>query len=187
MLVHSAGGGVGIAATQIAKRLGARVIGTASAGKHEALRKLGVDHCIDYTREDFETSVRELTHGRGVELILDASGPSFKKSVEVRATGLLACSGSAAATEAAQLPGLARAPDLAAPRAGPMDRTRAFAQRGHLWDESDRVRLEEELLHLYREGSVKPVVAASFAFSEAPKAHHYIQDRKNFGKVLLVP
>ena len=45
----------------------------------------------------------------------------------------------------------------------------------------------EELLHLYREGSVKPVIAASFAFTEAPKAHHFIQDRKNFGKVLLVP
>jgi len=45
----------------------------------------------------------------------------------------------------------------------------------------------EALLHLYREGVVKPVIAESFKFSEAPKAHHYIQDRKNFGKVLLVP
>jgi NADPH:quinone reductase-like Zn-dependent oxidoreductase len=54
VLIHSAGGGVGIAATQIAKHIGANVIGTASAGKHEELRALGVDHLIDYRTEDFE-------------------------------------------------------------------------------------------------------------------------------------
>jgi synaptic vesicle membrane protein VAT-1 len=54
MLVHSAGGGVGVAATQIAKHLGAKVIGTASAAKHQELRALGVDHLIDYRTEDFE-------------------------------------------------------------------------------------------------------------------------------------
>ena len=80
MLVHSAGGGVGIAAIQLAQRIGARVIGTASASKHDFLKSLGVDHCIDYTREDFEARVREITDGRGVELILDAvGGASFRK------------------------------------------------------------------------------------------------------------
>ena len=74
MLVHSAGGGVGIAATQIAKHIGAQVIGTASAAKHAELRALGVDHLIDYRTEDFETRAREITDGRGVELILDPVG-----------------------------------------------------------------------------------------------------------------
>ena len=74
VLVHSVGGGVGIAATQIAKHIGAKVIGTASAAKHGELRALGVDHLIDYRTEDFETRTLEITGGRGVELILDAVG-----------------------------------------------------------------------------------------------------------------
>ena len=74
VLVHSVGGGVGIAATQIAKHIGARVIGTASAAKHAELRALGADHLIDYRTEDFEARTREITNGRGVELILDAVG-----------------------------------------------------------------------------------------------------------------
>ena len=64
VLIHSVGGGVGIAATQIAKHVGARVIGTASAGKHDEMRALGVDHLIDYRTEDFETRTREITDGR---------------------------------------------------------------------------------------------------------------------------
>ena len=74
VLVHSAGGGVGIAATQIAKHIGATVIGTASAGKHEELHALGVNYLIDYRTEDFEERARQITGGRGVELILDAVG-----------------------------------------------------------------------------------------------------------------
>ena len=198
MLVHSAGGGVGIAATQIARKLGAKVIGTASAAKHDALRKLGVDHCIDYTHEDFEARVRELTHGRGVELILDAvGGESFKKSWRALApTGRLGMFGLSAAATGKQRSwlGFARAA-LSMPwlQFTPLvlmnENKSAFGVNlGHLWGEIDRISgWMEELLRLYREGSLKPVIAASFSFSEAPKAHHYIQDRKNFGKVLLLP
>src|SRR6202046_5402487 len=74
VLVHSAGGGVGIAATQIAKHIGAKVIGTASAVKHEELRALGVDHLIDYRTEDFEERARQIAGGRGVEISLGAVG-----------------------------------------------------------------------------------------------------------------
>jgi NADPH:quinone reductase-like Zn-dependent oxidoreductase len=61
VLIHSAGGGVGIAATQIAKHIGAKVIGTASAAKHSELRPLGADHLIDYRTEDFEVRARQIT------------------------------------------------------------------------------------------------------------------------------
>ena len=77
VLIHSVGGGVGIAATQIAKHIGARVIGTASAAKHGELAALGVDHLIDYRTEDFETRARAITDGRGVHLILDPVGGRF--------------------------------------------------------------------------------------------------------------
>ena len=99
VLIHSAGGGVGIAATQIAKHIGAKVIGTASAGKHEELRALGVDHLIDYRSEDFEERARQITGGRGVELILDAiGGDSLKKGYRLLApTGRLGVFGASSA------------------------------------------------------------------------------------------
>ena len=67
VLVHSAGGGVGIAATQIAKRYGAEVFGTASPSKHERCREIGVDRALDYTRPGWEKGIGELRHrpGRG--------------------------------------------------------------------------------------------------------------------------
>src|SRR3974390_1666196 len=105
VLIHSAGGGVGIAATQIAKHIGARVIGTASVAKHDRLRALGVDHLIDYRTEDFEVRAREITGGRGVELILDAvGGDSLKKGYRLLApTGRLGVFGaSSAATSKAR-------------------------------------------------------------------------------------
>ena len=88
VLIHSVGGGVGIAATQIAKHLGARVIGTTSASKHAELR----------ATEDFEKRAREITNGRGVELILDAVGDSLKKGYRLLApTGRLGMFGISAA------------------------------------------------------------------------------------------
>jgi synaptic vesicle membrane protein VAT-1 len=102
VLIHSAGGGVGIAATQIAKHVGAKVIGTASAGKHGELSALGVDHLIDYRTEDFEERAREITGGRGVELVLDAvGGDSLKKGYRLLApTGRLGAFGASSAARA---------------------------------------------------------------------------------------
>jgi NADPH:quinone reductase-like Zn-dependent oxidoreductase len=59
---------------------------------------------------------------------------------------------------------------------------------GHLWGELDRIRgWGEQLLGLWTQGAIKPKIAQSFKFDEAADAHHFIQDRKNIGKVLLVP
>src|SRR3982750_5060171 len=73
-LVHNAGGGLGIAAPQLARLRRATVIGTASAAKHDALRSFGVDHAIDYRHANVESEVKRLTKGRGVDVILDPIG-----------------------------------------------------------------------------------------------------------------
>ncbi len=198
MLVHSAGGGVGIAATQLALGLGARVIGTASASKHAFLKQLGVAHCIDYRTEDFEQRVRDITSGRGVELVLDAvGGTSFKKSYRcLAATGRLGMFGiSAAATGkkrnvGAFLKTIVTMPWLQFSPLALMNENKGVfgVNLGHLWHEMDRVqRWQESLLELYRLGTIRPVIAKIFPFAEAAAAHHYLQDRKNMGKVLLIP
>jgi NADPH:quinone reductase-like Zn-dependent oxidoreductase len=198
VLVHSAGGGVGIAAVQLAKRAGARVVGTASAGKHERLKALGCDACIDYTKDDFEAAVRELTHGRGVELVLDAvGGRSFEKSYRCLApTGRLGMFGlSAAATGKRRSVLRALGPALRTLRmrfapGALIDQNRGVfgVNLGHLWEEGDRAAgWMERLLALYAEGALRPVIDASVPFARAADAHHRLQDRANFGKVLLVP
>ena len=74
VLVHAAAGGVGMAAIQLCRLAGAEVIGTASASKHAVLREAGVAHTIDYRTQDFETEVKRITGGRGVDIVLDATG-----------------------------------------------------------------------------------------------------------------
>jgi len=198
VLVHSAGGGVGIAAIQLARWVGGRVIGTASASKHDFLKSIGVAHCIDYRSEDFEERVREITRSRGVELALDAvGGASFKKSYRALApTGRLGMFGFSAATRGKTL---SRLQALRAALAMPwlqfnppalMNANKGVfgVNLGRLWDEADRLHTwMESLLELFREGVIRPVVAERFSFERAAEAHHYLQDRKNLGKVLLVP
>src|SRR4029079_1815797 len=74
-LIHAAAGGVGTAAVQIARNVGAEIFGTASASKHDAIRDLGAEHAIDYRTQDFEEEVRRITGGEGVDVIIDATGP----------------------------------------------------------------------------------------------------------------
>ncbi len=198
VLIHSAGGGVGIAATQIAKHIGARVIGTASVAKHDRLRALGVDHLIDYRTEDFEARAREITGDRGVELILDAvGGDSLRKGFRLLApTGRLWMFGiSSAVTQKRRsilslLGTLARTPWFQFNQLALMNANKGVfgVNLGHLWGEVDRLHgWGLELMELYEKGVIKPVIARSFTFDEAAAAHHFIHDRKNIGKVLLVP
>src|SRR5437762_5738143 len=81
VLIHNAGGGVGLAALDIAKHIGARTFGTASTGKHEFLHARGLDHSIDYRNQDWLPMLNDLTKGRGVELVIDPlGGASWKKT-----------------------------------------------------------------------------------------------------------
>src|SRR6187549_3789020 len=88
VLIHAAAGGVGIAATQIARGIGAEIFGTASGSKHDAIREQGVEHPIDYRTQDFEEEVRRITNGEGVDVIMDALGPtSFRKDYRLLRPG----------------------------------------------------------------------------------------------------
>src|SRR6266481_8792743 len=91
VLIHNAGGGVGLAGLDIAKHIGATTYGTASAGKHEFLKERGLDHPIDYRNQDWLPVLKELTNGRGVELVIDPlGGGHWKKSyAALRNTGRL--------------------------------------------------------------------------------------------------
>jgi synaptic vesicle membrane protein VAT-1 len=198
VLVHSAGGGVGIAATQIAKHLGGRVIGTASVGKHAELRALGIDHLIDYRTEDFERRSREITDGRGVDLILDpVGGDSWRKGYRLLApAGRLGAYGLSAATTQKQrsllvtLNVIARIPWFQFNPLALMSANKGVfgVNIGHMWGEVDRIREWAEcLFDLWKQGVIKPKIARTFRFAEVAQAHHFIQDRRNIGKVLLVP
>ena len=198
VLVHSAGGGVGIAATQIAKYIGAKVIGIASASKHDELKAIGFEHLIDARREDFEARVREITAGRGVELVLDAvGGDSFRKGYRLLApTGRLGMFGVSSAANAKERNLLSIFRTLTAtpwflftPLALLNANKGVFgANLGHIWGEIDRMRgWANELLDLWSKGVIQPKIDRIFRFDEAPLAHHYLQDHRNVGKVLLKP
>jgi NADPH:quinone reductase-like Zn-dependent oxidoreductase len=194
VLVHSAGGGVGIAALQICKWRGAVAIGTASAGKHARLKELGYAHCIDYRRQDFEKEVMRYTAGRGVDVVLDPQGGnSFRKSYRCLAPlGRLFLFGMADSVQGERMNPLALLKALVTtPWFHPLsllnnNRGVFGTNMGRLFDQFDRLTPDMvELVRLLGEGVLAPVVDKVFPFEEAAAAHHYIQDRRNFGKVLL--
>ncbi len=196
VLVHAAAGGVGQAAIQLCRFLGAEVIGTASAGKHERLREQGVAHCIDYTREDFEAAVGRITEGRGVDVVLDAvGGDSFRKSYRCLAPlgrlflfGISSFAPGKTRQLLAALGGFLRTPSFKPIRMMQQNRGVIGVNLGRLFQKADVLRTGlTQVLDLVKAGHLKPIVDRTFPFAEAGAAHAYIQDRKNFGKVLLVP
>jgi NADPH:quinone reductase-like Zn-dependent oxidoreductase len=194
VLVQSAAGGVGIAATQIARHLGAEVIGTASASKHDAIRAQGVTHAIDYRNQDVVEEVERITGGKGVDLVMDALG-DFRQSYKMLRTGgrlVMYGASNIAGGEKRNIAKAAREvvrmPRFSALRL--MNDTKAVIGLNllHWWEK--RGSLEEvtgPLVGLLEQGAIKPVVAESFPFDRAADAHRFIQDRKNIGKVVLTP
>jgi NADPH:quinone reductase-like Zn-dependent oxidoreductase len=183
VLVHNAGGGVGVAAMQLARLRRAIVIGTASAGKHNALRSLDIDHVIDGRAADVQGAVMQLTRGRGVDVVLD---PGDGESV-VRSYGMLAPLGRLIAYGVREDAG-----------GGPGGVIRGLASSsvrnrgvfgldfGHLWTERRFLHASmEALLTDFAAGRLKPVVAKAFPLARAADAHRFIEDRANVGKVVL--
>lgn len=200
VLIHAAGGGVGISATQLAKHLGAEVFGTASASKHDAIRAQGVDHAIDYRNSDFEAEVMRIS-GDGVDVVMDAIGPSsFRKSYRtLRQGGRLVMYGASEVSTGetrdlgAVVKGLLRMPAATMPwwqSLGVMNENKGVFGLNMLkwWDrEGGLDRLIDPLEPLLASGAFDPVVAEAFPFERAAEAHRFIAERKNVGKVVLVP
>jgi NADPH:quinone reductase-like Zn-dependent oxidoreductase len=201
LLVHAAAGGVGIAATQLAAARGAEVFGTASAAKHDAIRAQGVDHAIDYRTVDFEAEVLRLTGDEGIDIAFDAIGPtSFRKDYRLlRPGGRLVCYGLSEVQSgegrdlAAAVKGLVRMTTATMPWWKSMaimnENKGVFGLNMlHWWDrEGSLDRVVAPLADDLAAGRLEPVVAASFPFDEAAAAHRYIHERRNVGKVVLVP
>ena len=190
VLIHAAAGGVGIAATQIAKRHGAEVLGTASPGKHDAIRGFGVDRALDYTQSGWEKGVPK------VDLVMDAvGGRSFRRSYDLlRPGGRLVCFGASSVMsgEKRDLLTPARAA-LSMPRFNlikQMSQSKSVIGLNMLtlWDEWGSLGpYMDALEQLMDDGTVEPVVAKAFSFADAPEAHRYISERRNVGKVVLTP
>jgi NADPH:quinone reductase-like Zn-dependent oxidoreductase len=191
VLIHSAGGGVGVAATQIASRAGAEVWGTASPGKHEAIRSFGVDHPLDYTQRGWDRGLP------GLDLVLDPlGGRSFRRSFRLlRPGGRLVCFG-----VSATVTGERRKDSVAFPRAmvqmpwfhpvALMSQSRGVIGLNvlNLWNEfGTRERYAGPLAELLADPVIRPVVARSFPFERAPDAHRFMAERRNIGKVILTP
>jgi NADPH:quinone reductase-like Zn-dependent oxidoreductase len=196
VLVHAAAGGVGTAALQICRAKGAEVIGTASRSKHARLKELGIAHAIDYTSEDFEVEVLRLTNGRGVDIVLDAvGGESLAKSYRCLAPlgRLFTFGGSGFAPKGKRNPVHMLKALLAMPTFKPfalMDKNRGVfgVNLGHLWGETEMLRtIMADIMALVRSTQLDPIVDQTFPFDRAADAHRCLQERKNFGKVLLVP
>jgi NADPH:quinone reductase-like Zn-dependent oxidoreductase len=197
VLVHMAAGGVGLAAIQLARLVpGVTIAGTASASKQVFLRANGVDHFIDYRGHDFEAEVQRLTSGRGADLILDPmGGRHWRKNYRLLAPlGRLVLFGFANATGPGKRNLLRVVSEMArAPRWSPMqlmndNRAVMGLNLGHLVDEPKLIAQGldgvSELLHARR---IQPTVDDVYPFAQAARAHRRIEERRNIGKVVLVP
>ncbi len=190
VLIHAAGGGVGVAATQIAKRLGAEIYGTSSPSKHERIRELGVEHPIDYTRDGWEKGLPPF------DLVMDAlGGHSHRRSYELlRPGGRLVAFGVAGVVSGdkrnlvAGLRTLLRTPRFSLIKQMTISKSVIGLNMLSLW--KDRGTLApwiEPLRELLDDGTIQPVVAGAFSFDEAGEGHRMLSERRNLGKVVLVP
>lgn len=173
VLIHAAGSGVGSAAIQVAKLIGATVIATAStAEKLDRARALGADHLINYSREDFASRVRELTQKRGVDVVFEhTGGETFDGSIKSLCTGgrLVTCGATSKPT-------------------AEIDIRRLFARQitihGHTM--GSLAAMIPILAHA-ASGKFVPVIDRVLPLEKAAEAHGLLAERAQFGKVVLVP
>jgi len=181
-LIHAAAGGVGQLLVQMAKMIGARVIGTAGTDeKAELARKLGADHMIVYTRQDFEVEVKRITNNAGVDVIYDGVGKStFDADLNLlKPRGYLVLFGGSSG---------------AVP---PFDPIR-LSQKGSLFltrptlvhYTASRQELEwraSEVFEWVKRGKLKVSIGQTYKLTHAPQAHRDLEGRKTTGKSILIP
>lgn len=194
VLVHAVAGGVGQAALQICRWRGAEVFGTASAGKHARLKELGVAHCIDYHRQDFEKEVKALSGGQGVDIVLDAvGGDSYRKSYNCLAPlgklmmfGVSSLSPGTSRKIVSVLKGLWKMPAFKPIPLMNENRGVMGFNLGHLWQKQTLLQdALQEILKLVAAGILTPVIDRTFPLDQAGDAHAYLHSHQSFGKVLL--
>lgn len=196
VLIHNAGGGVGLAALDICKILGSVAYGTASPDKHEFLQARGLQQAIDYRHYDYERAVMDLTHGRGVNLVLDSlGGVHWPKNYRLlRPAGRLVHIGMASMAPRAKKGrlswwrGLIMLPFYTPLRLMRDNKGVMGLSLANLWAASRE--LQEwmaEIITWYDEALFRPHIDQVFSFAQAAEAHQYLHDRKNIGKVLLRP
>jgi len=194
VLIHNIGGGVGLAAVELSRMIGANIIGTASAGKHDRLREKGIHHLIDYNTEDFVARVKEITEGKGVDVIIDPiGGENLKKSYKALGSfGRLVVFGFSKAASGPRRKVLHLLKEyIKTPKFSPIKLM--GHNKGvfgcHLGMVMDRQSLLQEcmqkLMSYFQSGDINPHVDRVFPLNRVTDAHQYIMDRRNFGKVLL--
>jgi NADPH2:quinone reductase len=181
-LIHAGASGVGIAAIQMAKRIGARVLATASSDERlDRLRDLGVDEGINYATLDFAEEVRRLTDGRGVDVIVDSVGGStLQKSLHCLAyRGRCVTFGDAGREIAATL-------DISTMR--PNNQTLVgYFLGAELFMTPRAHAMIAGILDDVASGDLRVVIDRRFPLELAGEAHAYIESRQAFGRVLLIP
>ncbi|HET6505994.1 MAG TPA: zinc-binding dehydrogenase [Baekduia sp.] len=191
VLIHAAAGGVGIAATQLAKAAGAEVHGTASPGKHARLAQLGVDRAIDYRAKRWWKGLPPY------DLVMDAiGGTSVRRSYKLLRPGGRVVAFGASSVHRDDTRNLRKAAPQALAMIRGFDLIKQMSESKAvvglnmlaLWD--DRGTLEPWITPLRAaldDGTIQPVVHAAIPFADAPDAHRILGRRENVGKVVLVP
>jgi putative PIG3 family NAD(P)H quinone oxidoreductase len=181
LLVHGGAGGIGTCAIQVAHRLGARVVTTAGSEEKLAVcRDLGADLAVNYHEDDFVAAVKELTDGRGADVILDNMGAKYlARNVDALATeGRLVVIGMQGGTKAeinlATLLRKRAAVIATTLRSRPPENKAVICAA-----------VEEHLWPLVAEGALKPVVHARFPLDQVADAHRALDDGSHVGKILL--
>lgn len=178
-LVHAAAGGAGSLTVQMAKSRGARVLGTVSTEeKARVVRELGADEVIIYTQQDFETEVKRLTEGRGVDVVYDSVGrTTFEKSLNVlKARGMMVLFGQSSGTVAPVDPMTLNARSLFLTR----------PSLGHYIATPQELQWRAgELMTLLASGTLKVHMSKAYPLADAAQAHRDLESRATIGKLIL--
>jgi NADPH2:quinone reductase len=181
-LVHAAGGGTGQLLVQIAKRCGARVIGTVSTEEKASLaREAGADDVINYTQVEFDAEVKRLTNNVGVDVVYDSVGKdTFDRSLNcLRRRGYMVLYGASSGAVPPMDPQTLNAK-------GSIYLTRPFL--GHYTvDRAELSSRATDVFHWMVAGELKVRIDKTFPLIEAAEAHKYLEGRQSKGKILLIP
>jgi NADPH2:quinone reductase len=181
-LVHAAAGGVGLLLIQMAKRRGARVIGTVSTEEKARLAQAaGADEIILYTRQDFESEIKRLTEGKGVEVVYDSVGKTtYEKSLScLRPRGCLVLFGQSSGTVPPIDP-------LVLSAKGSLYLTRATLAH-YIATRDDLLQRAGDVITWAANGELKLRIHGIFSLAETAQAHTLLESRQTSGKLLLKP